>query len=193
MTTRKPGRPKGASRLNRDDEVALAKMADLIVANPNMKPTTAMHRIGINDDTVEHRLRRKWNTSSERHLAVARQRQQPRADVGRSHITALSVARAVQTMTQADIEGMRKAAKAVQAAHTRLEQQFGKNLNAFLDSHRTTAQQIIEATRKLNQPEVKAAIDFVRSSQNTNLAAALRGDDLFKVPPLGSGLPPRKD
>jgi hypothetical protein len=54
------GRPPGASRLNALDAKILDQMADIIAGRP-MPPTTAMRQLGIEDDTMRRRLRRKWN------------------------------------------------------------------------------------------------------------------------------------
>jgi hypothetical protein len=59
------GRPKGTGL---DDAGPLAAIADLIAANPGMKPTTAIKALGIRDPSTVRRLRDKFQ-----------QRQSPRA------------------------------------------------------------------------------------------------------------------
>lgn len=56
------GRPLGASRLNASDATILAQMAETIDLRP-MPPTTAMRQLGIEDQTTQKRLRRKWKAS----------------------------------------------------------------------------------------------------------------------------------
>lgn len=51
------GRPKGTGL---DDAGSLAAVAEMIVANPGMKPTTAIKAIGITDPSTVRRLRDKY-------------------------------------------------------------------------------------------------------------------------------------
>ncbi len=63
------GRPKGTGI---DDNSQLQRVAALLAADPNLKPTTAIRKIGVNDPSVIRRLRDKF------HLA----RPELMADVG---------------------------------------------------------------------------------------------------------------
>jgi hypothetical protein len=51
------GRPKGTGL---DDAGPLAAIADMIAANPGMKPTTAIKALGITDPSTVRRLRDKY-------------------------------------------------------------------------------------------------------------------------------------
>ena len=69
---RKRGRPRGPSK---DDQLLLAKIADDLVADPSLKPTTAMRRRtkGILPCPVR-RLQGRWKDSGEQYLAAAHAR-----------------------------------------------------------------------------------------------------------------------
>jgi hypothetical protein len=62
MTLQKSGRgrPKGTGL---DDTNHLEAIAGLLAANPEMKPTTAIKELGINDPSVIRRLRDKYHAS----------------------------------------------------------------------------------------------------------------------------------
>lgn len=59
-TKQRRGRPADSSIYKATDHANLARMADLIAKTPELKPDTAMARIGIHDETVKRRLRRRW-------------------------------------------------------------------------------------------------------------------------------------
>src|SRR3546814_6510390 len=66
------GRPVGTGL---DDGPTLNKMADIMVANPAMRPTTAMRRaIDKPGPSVVRRLQVKWKAGSAEYLAAARAR-----------------------------------------------------------------------------------------------------------------------
>jgi hypothetical protein len=74
-TMRSRGRPKGATRFKQEDAATLEKMAALIVgAVPPIKPTAAMRKLGFQDRSTHKRLMRKWTSTSERLMAVERER-----------------------------------------------------------------------------------------------------------------------
>lgn len=60
MSEKKPrrGRPKGSGI---DDSARLRSIAALMVADPGLKPTTAIKRIGVNDPSIIRRLRDKFH------------------------------------------------------------------------------------------------------------------------------------
>lgn len=51
------GRPKGTGI---DDSDRIARLAELIRTNPNLKPTTAIKKMGIADPSAVRRLRDKY-------------------------------------------------------------------------------------------------------------------------------------
>lgn len=66
------GRPEG-SGLN--DRPVLARMADMMIAAPALKPTTAAKRVlGAPDDATIRRLQAKWKKHGKRYLDQARSR-----------------------------------------------------------------------------------------------------------------------
>lgn len=72
MTRRQPGRPAGATRLHAKDTKTLAQIAALLVAEPGLKPTTAMRRLDIHDPSHTRRLQRHWRDRGSRLLQAAR-------------------------------------------------------------------------------------------------------------------------
>ena len=68
------GRPIGTGK---DDNPTLSKAADLIVANPALRPTTAIKRVLDKlDPSVIRRLQVKWRAGKEEYLAQARSRRE---------------------------------------------------------------------------------------------------------------------
>lgn len=65
------GRPKGTGK---DDSAALKRIADLLVADPSLKPTTAIRRIGVHNESDTRRLQVKWKADGAVLLAAARAR-----------------------------------------------------------------------------------------------------------------------
>ena len=66
------GRPIGTGK---DDAPTLSKVADLIVANPALRPTTAIKRVLDRlDPSIIRRLQVKWRAGKEEYLAQARSR-----------------------------------------------------------------------------------------------------------------------
>jgi hypothetical protein len=63
------GRPKGSGK---DDWSRLQQIAALIAANPALKPTTAIKRIGVTDPSVVRRLRDKFHLAEDELLTTVR-------------------------------------------------------------------------------------------------------------------------
>lgn len=63
------GRPKGSGK---DDWSRLQQIAALIAANPALKPTTAIKRIGVTDPSVIRRLRDKFHLAEDELLTTVR-------------------------------------------------------------------------------------------------------------------------
>jgi hypothetical protein len=73
------GRPKGTGK---DDSVAMNRIAELLVANPSLKPTTAIKRIGIRNESDVRRLQVKWKAQGPALLDAARMRQKQVTQAG---------------------------------------------------------------------------------------------------------------
>jgi hypothetical protein len=72
------GRPKGTEK---DDGAALVAVADLLILNPGMKPTTAMRQLNPNIGEAElRRLQAKWKQRQKNLLAEAKSRIELRTD-----------------------------------------------------------------------------------------------------------------
>jgi hypothetical protein len=89
------GRPPGEGK---KDSPYLAQVADLVVGDCSLKPTTAMKRImrrrndwGASDETLLRRWQVKWKANHEVYLAAARDRaeSQRRAAAARSSLETL--------------------------------------------------------------------------------------------------------
>lgn len=78
MSEAKPrrGRPKGSGI---DDRARLASIAALLAAEPGLKPTTAIKRIGVSDPSVIRRLRDKFHAARADLMAELRASSQPAA------------------------------------------------------------------------------------------------------------------
>ena len=66
------GRPAGSGI---DDEAALRAIADLMIAEPELKPTTAIRRLGYDNPSTIRRLREKFKTCRDETLRDAQSRQ----------------------------------------------------------------------------------------------------------------------
>jgi len=69
MNNRKRGRPKGTQI---DDSDVLEKIAELILLQPKLRPTTAIKKLGIYDESQLHRVRGKWKIRGAELLAETR-------------------------------------------------------------------------------------------------------------------------
>jgi hypothetical protein len=79
------GRPRGTGK---NDNPVLAQVADLLVNNLSLTPTTAMKRIirtrtdwGASDATLLRRWQAKWQTNKDSLLAAASERARPKSQV----------------------------------------------------------------------------------------------------------------
>jgi hypothetical protein len=70
-TIRKRGRPKGTGL---DDTTSLIRIADIIAANPAVKRTSAIKKIGVTDPSIVRRLRDKFAEQETALMADARRR-----------------------------------------------------------------------------------------------------------------------
>lgn len=81
---RRRGRPLGTGL---KDAPTLARVADLMLANPSLRPTTAIKRVtGTSDPSVIRRLQVKWKADGAWHFAEARARQKHLQQATRAHL-----------------------------------------------------------------------------------------------------------
>ena len=70
------GRPKGTGL---DDRQQLETLAALLVADPKLKPTTAIRALGVKDPSIIRRLREKFRVEQAMLMADARRAIHPRS------------------------------------------------------------------------------------------------------------------
>jgi hypothetical protein len=76
MASARYGRPKGTGL---DDRQRLASIAAALVANPKLKPTTAIRSLGVDDPSTIRRLRDKFNLEQRKLMAEARRASRSKA------------------------------------------------------------------------------------------------------------------
>lgn len=81
-TGNKPGRPKGASRLNKADDKVLVKIADALVRDPGLRPTDSIRRQGVTLENDIRRLQRKWRKRKAELLETARLKYDSQLELG---------------------------------------------------------------------------------------------------------------
>jgi hypothetical protein len=97
------GRPRGSGL---DDRVSLRAIADLLEADPALKPTTAIKRIGVSDPSTIRRLRDKLRQNeAEATLSAVEQSERAAGDSSRSRPPQLSAAAQVPAVRS---EGSRR-------------------------------------------------------------------------------------
>lgn len=74
MSKRKPGRPKGSSSKNFDDEKFLSKVTDILIKGGAKSPTSAIKQV-IGDDQASdlRRLQRKWTDEGDAYIRKAQE------------------------------------------------------------------------------------------------------------------------
>lgn len=98
------GRPRGSGL---DDRVSLRAIADLLEADPELKPTTAIKRIGVTDPSTIRRLRDKLRQNeAEATLPAAGQSERAAGDSTRSRPPHMSAAAQVPAVARS--EGSRR-------------------------------------------------------------------------------------
>ena len=154
------GRPIGTGK---DDAPTLSKVADLIVANPALRPTTAIKRVLDKlDPSIIRRLQVKWRAGKEEYLTQARSRREVtvaparRASIPYSPRTARQLMAAQRAMQDA-LGGSHLAS--VQAALN------DPGLRAMREAMSSPAMQAMqEAMRRYQESPAMKAIEEFRSS-----------------------------
>lgn len=173
------GRPKG-SGLN--DAARIAAIADLIAANPGMKPTTAIKSLGISDASIIRRLRDKYNLSaSPTEAASPAIPRRPPATVAALRVTSNAVRREAPVNREPRTQGVRKpeqkqSAEPAPDAHPAIQAQSARPdmLSALFAASVSAAQVAIQLQFKT----MSLALDgsplacYVRSQEFMRLVAA---------------------
>jgi hypothetical protein len=80
MDLKQRGRPRGPSRRYlANDNVTLSAVAVALRANPDLEFATALKRMGVFEDTVHRRLKRRWNKEAAAFRATAETKPTPKA------------------------------------------------------------------------------------------------------------------
>lgn len=141
------GRPRGTGL---DDSPTLRKVADMLAADPSLKPTTAIKRaLDKPTETAVRRLQGKWQHQGTRYLADAQARR-----------SAVSV-----PARRASAPYSPRTARQMLEAHRRMQDALGPSMRAaqeLANSPRFMAAQ--EAARRLQEsPAFRAAQELVNS------------------------------
>ncbi len=151
---RSRGRPVGTGK---DDAPTLARLADFILANPKMRPTTAMKRIDIFDPSVIRRLQGKWRIEADHHMAQARARH--------------AVATAPSRRTNSPYSP--RAARQLAGAHRIMNDALG--MSHFAAIQAALENPTLRAAREMmNRPEMLAAQKAARRYRESPAMQAMR-------------------
>jgi len=147
MSTNKRGRgrPPGTGL---DDSPTLRKVADLIAANPSLKPTTAIKRVLERPtDTAVRRLQGKWKEHGPRYRAEAQAR------------------RSVPATRRASRSHAPRTARQIFEAHRRMQDALGPAMTAAQEMMNSTAmREAQEAFRRYHEsPAMRAIQEFQNS------------------------------
>ena len=171
------GRPVGTGK---DDAPTLSRMADLMLANPNLRATTAMKRIlDTVDPSVIRRLQVKWRAEADRYLEQARARRvvaaapSRRANAQCTPRTARQLAGAQRAMH--DALGISRLAS-IQAA---LEDPALRAAREMMGSPAMQAAQ--EAARRYRESPAMQAIEAFRSSPTMRAIEEMQNSPTFRA------------
>jgi hypothetical protein len=159
---RRRGRPRGSGK---NDAPYLAQVADFLLRDPSLKPTTAMKRVvagrkdwSASDETLLRRWQIKWKEQGQALMAAARERARPRPATPVTPLSLWAVAHGVNsTEIKALIE--RKSAW----------------MQAIIDVQNSpTLRQWDEAIRAMqNSPALKQWDETIRAMRNSPTMRAI--------------------
>jgi hypothetical protein len=182
------GRPRGSGK---NDLPQLAQVADLLVCDPSLRPTTAMKRImrsaknwEARDETLLRRWQVKWKEHGVSLIEVARERAQPRpAALAKPPYFDRQALRVVQEFEEAIRAAQNSPFE--KAMRTAQDHPFEKALRAAQNSR------LEEALRKVRElPFEKALMAMV---QNSPLVKTFVAMSLLFTPKTGGPQPKRTD
>jgi hypothetical protein len=164
-------RERDSTRLNAPDANILDRMADIIAGRP-MPPTTAMRQLGIEDDTMIRRLRRKWNAGGPVRVQAIKARHQ------RAQLQVAAKVACEKFYAFANAPELAAAAKSINAfAASPVWLELGRKFEAVSKSpfmqaiqafaNTPEAKRLAQWTELANNPEVRRWADLSRSLQTT--------------------------
>ncbi len=206
MTIKRPrGRPTGSGI---DDAWFLACVADEVLKDSGLKPTTAMKRLlrsstnwqGASEEAALRRWQTKWKVSSDGLLAQARERVTATATriVG-GHSSQYSVSTATEIFARAvqahnrlremtETPGFRTAVESARALHEKSVAAAQRALDSFTDMQRAEIARAQRLQDALNLPEVRRALDPFTALQREQLEQAQRIRDAMNPPGFRTAL-----
>jgi len=139
-----PKRPRGRPRgKGKNDTPALMKVADILVREPALRPTTAMRHVistrkdwGASDPTLLRRWQEKWKQQGEALLADTRERARPKLAPQPSFNQMAAIAATAQRAAMIDAATLRTVSAHMKAIKSVLESPVIKkwtDLNRFTD------------------------------------------------------------
>ncbi len=123
------GRPRGSGK---NDTPYLAQVADLMVSDPSLKPTTAMKRVMLGhkwtetDQTLIRRWQVKWKADGVSLLAAARERARPKSIVYASKYYP-------RTATEQLMEQQRRMQDLIDPPHMRVLREYEQHMRDLID------------------------------------------------------------
>ncbi len=172
---RKRGRPLGSDKPG--DDILLAKLADLLLAEPHLKCATAIKRVVAKyDDTIIRRLRDKFNRRKGQLMADAQERRirrQPRDVDARAYGRfALQQARQwpdSQLWAALKVSAVIGNSAADSPAATRLKAMCDHQAVQMLRNQYAALSPLKAALEYLSKPEVQAGIELAKRMQAVGL------------------------
>lgn len=166
---RKRGRPPGSGKAG--DDMLLACVADILLAEPHLKCAAAIKRaVPAFDDTIIRRLRDKFNARREQLLAEADARRTAQRNSERdTHAQQLPDHQAERLRRLAALSASPRGYAALLSeklmevsAAARLKAHYESQTLLALRQHQSTINQLLLAQKNLSKAEVQAAIGLAK-------------------------------
>jgi hypothetical protein len=166
QTKRRVGRPVGSGMI--DDDPPLIRVAEILLDQPQMRPTTAMRQVlrtmppttEEGDRTILRRWQSRWRVRSSRYTEQAKAKRQPKATVHRSasgggYRGLSAMDRVLETFLQADAiaASFRKAEEMARIYDPARMSAFQKAAMGYIDSPLYKAMQEPEFMRRIREQQ----------------------------------------
>ena len=166
QTKRRVGRPAGSGMI--DDDPPLIRVAEILLDQPQMKPTTAMRQVlrtmplttEEGDRTILRRWQSRWKVRSARYTEKAKAKRQPTVTVHRSasgggYRGRSAMDRVLETFRQADAiaDSFRKAEEMAKFYNPARMSALQKAAMGYIDSPLYKAMQEPEFMRRIREQQ----------------------------------------